>query len=80
MPLQAHNPMAVYCFNSFDGVIARIKGGRTEIRCEILDTLTVHGIDPTGLTKELLYTLPFFVWIEWEVQTEVLANALQSLG
>ena len=60
MPLQAHNPMAVYRFNRFDGVIARIKGGRTEIWCKILDTLTVNGIDSTGLTKELLHHTTFF--------------------
>ena len=66
MPLQAHNPMAVYCFNRFDGVITRIKGGCTEIWCKILDTLTVHGIDPTSLSKSCSPTLPFCL-DRWEV-------------
>ena len=59
MPLKAYDTMIVNRFNRFDGIVSGVKGCRAEIRCQVLDALSMNRINLASLTKQTLYNAVF---------------------
>ena len=57
--LKTYDTMIVNRFNRFDGIVSGIKSCRAEIRCQVLDALSMNRINLASLTKQTLYNAVF---------------------